>query len=158
MCSFRRFRSAHHSSYSDTAASVPDYETPWIPYVPTWTSIGAAPDLLDGTITGNYKVIGKICFIRVKLNFGSLTTGGTGTWLFGLPFNAVTPDAIQFPCSILDNGINWYTGTVNGTYNGATDKSAIIVNASPANSVTATYPFNWNNLDSLQFNGSYEIA
>ena len=148
------------SSYSDTAASVPDYETPWIPYVPTWTSFsGINPTLNDGTITGNYKVIGKICFVRVKLNFGSLTNGGSGAWLFGLPVPAASPDGIQFPCSILDNTVAWYGGTVNGTYSGLTDKTAIITPQPSTHTqaaVTATSPFTWGNTDSLQFNGSYE--
>ena len=148
------------SSYSETAASVPAYETPWSSYTPTWTSLGTQPALVDGTLTGNYKVIGKICFVRVKLTFGNSTTGGTNTWLFGVPFESNTPDAIQLPCSIQNSGEDsqWYTGTVSGTYQGITTASAVLVNSSPALPVNATTPFAWGNLDSLQFNGSYEIA
>ena len=148
------------SSFSETAASVPVYETSWSSYTPTWTSLGTQPSLVDGTLTGNYKVVGKICFVRVKLTFGNLTTGGTNTWLFGLPFEAITPDALQLPCSIQNSGEDsqWFTGTVSGTYQGITTASAVLVNSSPALPVNATAPFAWGNLDSLQFNGSYEIA
>tara|TARA_R110002126_G_scaffold15234_5_gene62713 strand:+ start:121 stop:1674 length:1554 start_codon:yes stop_codon:yes gene_type:complete len=148
------------SSFSETAASVPVYETSWSSYTPTWTSLGTQPSLVDGTLTGNYKVVGKICFVRVKLTFGNLTTGGTNTWLFGLPFEAITPDALQLPCSIQNSGEDsqWFTGTVSGTYQGITTASAVLVNSSPALPVNATTPFAWGNLDSLQFNGSYEIA
>jgi hypothetical protein len=61
---------------------------------------------------------------------------------------------------MLNNGFAWYQGTVNGTYTGSVDKSSIIsqsnggVNSSEA--VTNSHPFTWGNLDSLQFNGSYE--
>jgi hypothetical protein len=149
------------SSFSETAASVPTYETPWIPYTPSWTSLDTPQPILgNGTLTGNYKVIGKICFVRVKLTFGLTTNGGSNTWLFGLPIAAITPDAIQLPCSIQNSEqeSQWYTGTVSGTYQGTTTTSAVLVNSFPATPVNATYPFIWNTLDSLQFNGSYEIA
>jgi hypothetical protein len=150
------------SSFALSASSVPAYETSWSSYTPTWTSLGTQPTLGNGTLTGNYKVIGKICFVRVKLTFGNSTTGGTNTWLFGLPFQAITPDAIQFPCSILntDGDTQWFTGTVSGTHQGVTTVSAILVNSDPAIPINATTPFTWGrgNADSLQFNGSYEIA
>ena len=101
-------------------------------------------------------VIGKTVFVRVKLNWGTTTSGGTGDWRFSLPVNAQSPDGVQFPCSISDNGLNWYAGVVNGTYTGAVDKTSIITTTSPSAAITATIPFTWGNLDSLVFNGSYE--
>jgi hypothetical protein len=125
----------------------------------SWTSSSSPqPSIGNGTLTGNYKLIGKTAFIRVKLNWGTTTSGGTGDWRFSLPVNAASSDGIQFPCSMLDNGINWYVGIVNGAYAGDVDKSSIITTASPAGAITANVPFTWGNLDSLQFNGSYETA
>ena len=137
--------------------------TAWTSYTPLWTTDGGTqPVLNNGTLTGFYKVIGKACFVRVKLNPGTTTTYGTGAFQFSLPFSASNADGIQFPCSILNNGFAWYQGTVNGTYSGATNKSAIIAqSAGGANSseaVTATHPFTFGVSDSIQFNGSYEIA
>lgn len=134
-----------------------DISSSWSSYTPAWTTDGGTqPALGDGALTGYYKQIGKTVFVRVKLNCGASTTFGTGTFQFSLPVSASSPDGIQFPCSILDNSVNWYTGTVNGTYTGATNKSAILINTSPATTVSSTAPFTWGNLDSLQFNGSYE--
>jgi hypothetical protein len=145
------------SSYATIAGSVPSYETPWIAYEVLWTTDGEPqPVLNDGTVTGYYKLIGKTCFVRVKLNCGAATTFGTGAFQFSLPFSASSPDGIQFPCSLLNNGVSWYTGTVNGTYSGATNKSAILINTSPAPAVSSAAPFVWGNTDSIQFNGTYE--
>ena len=138
-------------------------ETAWTSYTPTWDTDGVTqPVLNNGTITGAYKVIGKTCFVRVKLNGGTTTTFGTGSFQFGLPFSASNADAIQFPCSMLDNGNAWYQGVVNGTYSGLTNKTAIIAQSSggsnTSQAVTSTHPFTWGAGDSLIFSGSYEIA
>jgi hypothetical protein len=135
----------------------------WTSYTPTFTSNGGSQPALDnGTITGFYKVIGKTCFVRVKLNPGSGTTFGGGALLFGLPVNAKSADGIQFPCSIMDQGNAWYQATVNGTYSGFTDKSAIIVQSAgggnSSEAVTGMVPITFGASDSIQFNGSYEIA
>ena len=139
-----------------------DITSAWSSYTPVWTTDSTQPVLNNGTLTGAYKVIGKTCFVRVKLNPGSTTTFGTGAFQFSLPFSASVPDGIQFPCSILNNGLAWYQGTVNGTYSGATNKSAIIVQSTggvnSSEAVTATHPFTFGTSDSIQFNGSYEIA
>jgi len=146
---------------SDIIVGTDNITNAWIAYTPIWSSQGGTqPNLGDGTITGFYKKIGKTVFVRVKLNFGVTTTGGTGAWLFSLPVNAASQDGIQFPCSMLDNGFAWYQGIVNGTYSGFTDKSAIIAQspggANSSQGVSGAFPFGWGNGDSLQFNGSYE--
>lgn len=135
--------------------------TAWTSYTPTWTSDGTAPSLGNGTLTGAYKVIGKTCFVRVRLAYGSSTTSGTGAFYFDLPFSASIASGVQFPCSILDNGNAWYQATVNGEYGGFTNKTATIGQSSGANSsqgVTGTFPFTFGTSDSIQFAGSYEIA
>jgi hypothetical protein len=140
-----------------------DITTAWTSYTPAWTTDGGTqPVLNNGTVTGAYKVIGKTCFVRVKLNPGSSTTFGSGAFQFSLPFTASSADGVQFPCSILNDGLAWYQATVNGTYSGATNKSAIIAQsgggANSSEAVTATHPFTFGASDSIQFNGSYEIA
>lgn len=136
-------------------------ETAWTAYTPSWTASTTNPTLGNGTLTGYYKQIGKTVFVRVKLDWGSTTSGGSGDWRFSLPVSAVESDTIQMPCSILDVGNDWYEGTVNGRYAGLTDRSAILALAQSGHksqAVAATHPFNWGNGDSLQFNGSYEAA
>jgi hypothetical protein len=135
----------------------------WSAYTVTWSSgSNPQPVLGNGTITGYYTVIGKTAFVRVKLLWGTTTSGGTGDWRFSLPVDAASPDGIQFPCSMLDNGLAWYQGTVNGDLVGAVDKTGIIAQSpggfNSSEAVTNIRPFTWGNLDSLQFNGSYEIV
>jgi hypothetical protein len=147
------------ASLANTSSYVTPYEGAWRSYSVSWTTDGVTqPVIGSGSITGYYKQIGKTVFVRVKLNCGSTTTFGTGSFQFSLPVTASSPDGIQFACSILDNGVHWYQGTVNGTYSGFTYKSAVIVSTSSgwANAVNANTPFTWGDTDSLQFNGSYE--
>jgi hypothetical protein len=143
-----------------TASYVTPYEGAWRSYSISWTTDGVTqPVIGNGSLTGAYKQIGKIVFVRVKLNCGSTTTFGTGAWQFGLPITASSPDGVQFACSMLDSSTTWYGGTVNGTYSGATFKTAIITPQPLTHTqaaVTATSPFAWGDTDSLQFNGSYE--
>jgi hypothetical protein len=150
------------ASSAFTASYVTPYETAWTSYTPTWTSAGTQPTLGDGTLTGAYKQIGKTVFVRVRLTFGTTTNGGTGAWYFNLPVTASSTWGIQMPVSILDNGNTWYQAIANGEYGGFTYKTAMIgqsaggVNSSQG--IDATFPFTFGNLDSLQFNGSYEAA
>ena len=135
--------------------------TAWTSYTPTWEGQVSNPSLGNGSITGAYKVIGKTCFVRIKLNYGSTTSGGSGAWWIGLPFSASSADGIQMPCSMLNNGFAWYQGIANGTYAGFVNKTAIIAQSSGSNSsqgVDLGFPFVWGDADSLQFAGSYEIA
>lgn len=139
--------------------------TAWQSYTPEWTTDGTQPTLGNGSLTGAYKVIGKICFVRVRLYWGTTTNSGTGTFYFSLPVTASTSWGIQMPASILDNGNAWYQATVNGEYGGFTHKTALIgQSAGGANSsqgITGTFPITFSgtgNPDSIQFNGSYEVA
>ena len=139
-----------------------DITTAWTSYTPTWTSDSTPPSLGNGTLTGAYKVIGKTCFVRVRLVWGTTTTNGTGVFYFDLPVSASTSWGIQMPASILDNGNAWYQATANGEYGGFTNKVALIgQSAGGANSsqgVAFNFPIGFSNLDSIQFAGSYEIA
>ena len=140
-------------------------DTSWQSYTPEWTTDSTQPTLGNGSLTGAYKVIGKTCFVRVRLYWGTTTNSGTGTFYFSLPVTASTSWGIQMPASILDNGNAWYQATVNGEYGGFTHKTALIgQSAGGANSsqgITGTFPITFSgtgNPDSIQFNGSYEVA
>jgi hypothetical protein len=149
------------ASMATSASYVTPYETAWTSYVPAWTSDATAPALNNGTIQGAYKLIGKTCHVRVKLDWGTTTTGGSGAWYFSLPLSASSAYGLQMPCSIMNDGIAWYQGTVNGVYGNFTNRVAIIAQNSGANTsgaVTTTHPFTFGRGDGLQFAGSYEIA
>lgn len=148
------------ASLANTASYVTPYEGAWRSYTPTWTTDGTQPTLSNGTLTGVYKQIGKTVFVRVRLVFGTTTNSGTGTFYFSLPISASISWGTQMPVSILDNGNAWYQATANGEYGGFTNKTALIgQSAGGANSsqgISGIFPFTFGNLDSIQFNGSYE--
>lgn len=145
-----------------SASYVTPYESAWTSYTPAWTTDSTQPTLGNGSVTGAYKLIGKTCFVRVRLYWGTTTSNGTGAFYFSLPVSASTSWGIQMPVSILDNGNAWYQAIANGEYGGFTSKTALIgQSAGGANSsqaITGTFPFTFGNLDSIQFNGSYQTS
>jgi hypothetical protein len=137
-----------------------DISSAWIPYTPTWTAASTNPVIGNGTITGQYKVIGKICFVRGNIAMGSTTTFGSGEWYVSMPFTASHADAILMTANLLDNGTAWYNATINGARAGFNYKTAIQYQAvgGTANDINATQPFTWANSDRFLWNGSFEIA
>lgn len=163
------FAKTDNKLYLKTAAGVETdltsiEDSSWIPYTVSWTSeTGTPPSLGNGTIVGKYRKIGKTVFVNIKWTAGSSTTYGDSgaAWLFSLPINAKTPESIVLPVAILDNGSAWYQGTAIGTYAGAVDKTAIIVNSSTPASVSisnGTPVATWANSDAIMIGGSYECV
>ena len=134
--------------------------TAWVSYTPTWTAASINPSIGNGTITGQYKLIGKTCFVRGNIAMGSTTTFGSGEWYVSMPFTASHADAILMTAQLLDNGTAWYNAVINGARAGFNFKSAIQYQATggTANDVNATAPFTWASSDRFLWNGSYEIA
>jgi len=64
----------------------------WANWTPTWTAKTTNPTIGNGTLAGNYFLVGKMCTMYLYLLFGSTTDSGTGNWEFTLPF---TSGAIQ---------------------------------------------------------------
>lgn len=58
---------------------------PWTTYTPIWTSTGTQPSIGNGSLTGRYVTLGATIVGELRLNFGSTTTRGTGTYRFSLP-------------------------------------------------------------------------
>ena len=59
-------------------------------YTPSWSvNSGPAPSIGNGTLSGRYLLIGKLCQVQIFFQGGSTTTYGSGgIWQFTLPFNA----------------------------------------------------------------------
>jgi hypothetical protein len=134
--------------------------TAWVSYTPEWTAASVNPVIGNGTMTGQYKVIGKTCFVRGNIVMGSTTTFGTGEWYVSMPFTASNADAILMTVNLLDQGSAWYNAVLNGARAGFNYKTAIQYQAvgGTANDVNATQPFTWATSDRFIWNGSYEIA
>jgi len=134
--------------------------TAWVSYTPSWTANSSNPVIGNGTITGQYKVIGKTCFVRGNIVMGSTTTFGSGEWYVSMPFTASHADAILMTANLLDNGSAWYNAVLNGARAGFNFKTAIQYQSTggTALDVNATQPFTWTNTDRFLWNGSFEIA
>jgi hypothetical protein len=135
--------------------------TAWTSYTPVWTSSGTAPVIGNGTITGQYKLIGKTCFVRGNVAMGSSTTFGSGEWYISMPFTASNADAILMTATLLDNGSAWYNATMAGARAGFNYKAPmqyVNITNGTASDVNATQPFTWANTDRFLWNGSFEIA
>ncbi|NBV77905.1 hypothetical protein EBR66_07100 [bacterium] len=130
----------------------------WSTYSPSWTADTTNPAIGDGTITGRYKQIGKTVFVIVKINMGTTTTYGTGSWRVSLPVNAFASYSVILPTVLLDNGNNWYQGTSYTEYSGSTAYVTPVWNRGNTGSsaVNSTIPFTWGSTDSFTFSGSYE--
>ncbi len=63
----------------------------WTAYTPTWTSSGTAPVLVNGTIQGRYCQMGKLVIAEGRMNAGTSTTYGTGTYSWSLPVTSANP-------------------------------------------------------------------
>jgi hypothetical protein len=59
--------------------------TPWTTYTPLWYTSGTAATIGNGTLTGRYVNIGATIIGELRLNFGSTTSRGSGTYRFSLP-------------------------------------------------------------------------
>lgn len=58
----------------------------WSAFTPTITGSGFA--LGNGTLQGNYAIVGKKCAFNIRFVFGSTTSAGTGNYAIALPFTA----------------------------------------------------------------------
>lgn len=145
------------------AESVPNYETGWEIYASRWSASFSAPDIGNGTLEGYYKQIGKTTFVRINLYTSSSTTFGSGSWYFDLPTNAITPEAIVLPSTVIYNRGDLYQATsiIN---NGTNNQISVIVNNSGSNistEINSNFPFRWGDDitgHKIQINGTYESA
>lgn len=140
-----------HSGFLERSRSVNLGE--WASYTPTWSASGTAPALQDGTLVGNYTLIGKTCHFWLRLTYGASTTGGTGTWSFSLPATGVAPGSgtrVIGSATALD-GATYYNGT-------ARQNAAGTVTVQWPTAASATVPFTFASGDQLSVEGSFEIA
>ena len=62
----------------------------WTSYTPSWTAATTNPVLNNGTLTGAYMKIGRVCHVQFDLTTGSTTTYGSGAYSMSLPFAAAS--------------------------------------------------------------------
>jgi hypothetical protein len=123
----------------------------WTSFTPTWTATGTAPALGNGTITGRYIHTGKLVIYRARLDMGSTTTYGTGTWNFSIP--------VAFDTSGGHVGAAYLSDATGQSYPAATAffGSILFITANAGN-VTPTVPFTWTTSDNLSWTVVYQAA
>lgn len=130
----------------------------WTTYTPTWTGSGSNPAIGNGSLTGEYRQLGKSVLVNINLTVGSTTTFGSGTYSYSLPFAAATRNFLG-PALAIDSGSAVYTGEA---YIGS---GASVINcysptgasgASPTSWSTAN-PMTWAVNDSATIQAEYRI-
>ncbi len=122
----------------------------WTTYTPTWTA-SVNPAIGNGTLSGQYRQIGKIVLYNITMTAGSGTTFGTGEWHFALPVTASGGAAGS--AVLADASTAYYSATTliqAGTL--------VIVTNAVLSFVSPTVPFTWASLDGLQLTGFYVAA
>lgn len=126
----------------------------WVAYTPSNLGI----TLGDGDLAGYYMLIGKTCWFRWRLIWGS-TTAFTGNVSIGLPF---TSKGVETPIAgtATDSGTRNYV-CVGRIQSGDADRAIAVTTETAGGAadgiIDATNPFTWTNNDRLGFAGVYEI-
>jgi len=126
----------------------------WTDYTPTWTTTGTAPAIVNGTLTGRYKLLdANTLVVHIVFIAGSSTTFGTGTWAFALPQAIVARNQVLTGW-ILDSGTDNKLAVGNVV---ASDNKVVQITAEGANVVTNTVPQTWASGDQLTLEGILEV-
>ena len=123
-------------------------------YTPAWTTSGTQPNIGNGSITGRYVVMGKICFLHITVVFGSTSTFGTGGFTFSTPVAPVLQGALLTALYFDSSPGQFYSG------NGRTVGNTVVLytNATPLAACAAAAPFTWASADQMQIDITYEVA
>ncbi|MFI7042595.1 hypothetical protein ACIBI0_38460 [Microbispora rosea] len=129
-----------------------DLYASWTYFTPTWTASTTQPSLGNGTFVGAYLQVGQAVFFRMRLQFGSSTTPGTGSWSFSLP-TGLAPAFIQVAQGFVasaDGVTRWpmsgYLTTANGV-----ERMGVSNNI-----VGGAVPLTWGAGDQIVLTGCYE--
>ena len=133
------------SGFSTTSSSIPGRT-----FTPVWTASGTAPDIGNGSISGNYVWHGDSVTVNVRLTAGSTTTYGTGNYSFSLPFTAKYQ--AMGAAKMLDSGTAHFVGTV------LVDAAASTAQVYAPAQVGQTYPHTWATSDTLAFTITYSVS
>ena len=135
----------------------------WQSYTVSWTADTTNPAIGNGTLTGRYIVIGKLCTYVLGLVMGSTTTYGSGNWAFSLPINAVNTAGINFygVAHLRKVGTANYERIAQISPSLSTSVINLFTDPTPGSNsanLSETVPFTWGEGDALGFEITYEIA
>lgn len=127
--------------------------TAWTSFTPVFTAAGGSPAVGNGTISGEYRRLGKIVEYRGAFVFGSTSNAGTGEWYMSTPFTANTPDFVTGSAFLHDSGTSYFSATC--AMRSAATKLNFIYQASQ---VAATVPMTWATGDRIIWNVLFTTA
>jgi len=121
-------------------------------YTPTWTGAISNPALGDGSLSGDYELIGDTCTFNIVLTMGATTTYGSGSFIFSLPMPADNFSVL--PAYALEFGANHYTGLALVTGGGP---DVFIVSNNSSDTWRSVFPFIFGNTDRIWISGTYIV-
>lgn len=128
-------------------------------FTPTWTSTGTAPAIGNGTLSGEYAVLGGgLMWLRIFLQFGSTTTGGTGDWSFALPAGFTLASGNQVMNGYAEDDSAGTRHIVAAQINSAVAGKVNRVYRQGTGGLNAAVPFTWANVDSMTVEGVIAYA
>jgi hypothetical protein len=145
---------------SSTATGL-KYSADYTSYTPSWSvNSGPAPSIGNGTLSGRYLLVGKLCHVQIFFQGGSTTTYGSGgIWQFTLPFssNELSGNTGGFSGSayVEDAAIAGYQALAVRKGGGANSCQLAM---SSTSMVTSAVPFTWGTSDFFNMSLVYGIA
>lgn len=130
----------------------------WNVYPPVWSSTLVAPAIVNGSIIGKYTTLGKLGFISIVMNVGSLSTFGTGTYTWSIPpawTAATNAGNIVIGSARLTHSSVSFLGTAN-VASGASVFT--ITTHGTTSNVGPTVPFTFASTDQVVVEARMEIA
>ncbi len=124
----------------------------WTPYAPVWRGATTQPAIGNGSILGKYARSVNTIDFKIDIQFGSTTTYGTGTWLFGLPVASRIDSAVVGHMLGVDGGTTYYTGVVTFV-----EGMSFVQLVSDAGPWTVSVPITWASGDAISIQGRYEV-
>jgi len=128
----------------------------WTPYTPTWNTSGAVqPVIGNGTLAGEYALIGKTCHFTLRIIMGTTTTyGDAGIWFYSLPLPGIR-FSYGFIVTAITSAGSAQPAAASVTYSTAQNFYGM---TPTAGLIGPTVPFTWNAGAALNVRGTYQIA
>ena len=146
---------------ADAAITLPFYSYATTPqgfpnvfnFTPVWTGSGTNPVINNGTLSGQFIMIGRQVTYAILINMGSTTTYGTGEWSFTLPVAAnVSVVLYSGTAKLLDSSTAHY-GVI--AHISTANQLQLFNAASGGGAMSATVPFTWAVNDQLRSTITY---
>lgn len=129
----------------------------WKSYTPAWTATTTNPVINNGSLVGRYVELGDIVLVRARIQAGSTTTFGSGTYSLSLPVAPNTTVELSGTAYFRDN-------STAGRYplicqRGGTGSTTLFFQRTDNRAtVTRTVPVTWAQSDTLDVHLFYGAA